>query len=249
MLSLERQNALRETYRRANPGWRPATEIYADLVKAQLAVQSGHAQAYARLLDLGCGRGGLVEQLHHPLSQTVGIDPDVGSLRQHRLDLPRAAAFSHQIPFADRSFNVVVASWVLEHVARPSLVFAEISRVLQPDGVFVFITPNGRHPLTTLNREFGRFARLQGMIVEKLYGRNSDDTFPTYYRANTGTTLRQLSQENGLCLTQLHPIPDPTYLAFTPLLFRFMCWFEAHLSVDRHLHLVGVARRHASSQC
>lgn len=248
MLSLDRQNALRETYRRANPGWRPATEIFAGLVRTHLAVQPpGLAQAQARLLDLGCGRGGLVEQLDHPLSQMVGLDPDLDSLRQHRLDLPRVAAFSHQLPFASRSFDVVVASWVLEHVARPALVFAEISRVLRSGGAFVFITPNGRHPLTTLNRQFGRFARLQGMIVEKLYGRHSDDTFPTYYRANTERTLCQLSQENGLCLTQLHPIPDPTYLAFTPLLFRFMCWFEAHLPVDRHLHLVGVARHHASS--
>ena len=50
MLSLERQNELREAYRRANPGWRPATEVYADLVRGRLSGQ-------ARLLDLGCGRG------------------------------------------------------------------------------------------------------------------------------------------------------------------------------------------------
>ena len=65
MLSLDRQNKLREQYRQMHPTWRPATEVFADLVRAQLRPES-------RVLDVGCGRGGLVEQLEHPLPQVVG---------------------------------------------------------------------------------------------------------------------------------------------------------------------------------
>jgi hypothetical protein len=36
-------------------------------------------------------RGGLVEQLAHPLPQMVGIDPDWLSLREHRLEIPRGS--------------------------------------------------------------------------------------------------------------------------------------------------------------
>lgn len=236
MLSLDRQNKLREQYRQTHPGWQPATELYADLVRAQLP-PSG------RVLDIGCGRGGLVEQLAHPLPQMTGIDPDWESLREHRLDLPRAAAFSDHIPFAAESFDVAFASWLLEHLERPSLTFSEIGRVLKPGGAFVFITPNGRHPLAWLNRGLGRFARLQGRVVARFYGRVSADTFPTYYRANETAVLQRLCQSSGLRLTELRAIPDPTYLAFTPALFRLMAWFEAKLAAERQVHLVGLVKK------
>ncbi len=236
MLSLDRQNQLREQYRQTHPGWQPATELYADLVRAQL-------RPSGRVLDIGCGRGGLVEQLSHPLAQMAGIDPDWGSLREHRLDLPRATAFSDWIPFAAASFDVVFASWLLEHLERPSQTFNEIGRVLKPGGAFVFITPNGRHPLAWLNRGLGRFSRLQGRIVAWFYGRASADTFPTYYRANETAVLRSLCRDNGFHLSEMHIIPDPTYLAFTPALFRLMSWFEAKLPANRRLHLVGLVEK------
>lgn len=240
MLSLDQQNQLREEYHQNHPDWRPATEVYADLVRV-------HLPPDGRLLDIGCGRGGLVEQLDHPLPQMLGIDPDWLSLREHRLAIPRAAAFSDNIPFAAQSFDVVFASWLLEHLARPYQTFNEIGRVLKPGGVFVFITPNGRHPLALLNRGLGRFARLQGRIVERFYGRAPADTFPTHYRANDTAVLHTLCQSAGLSLIDLHTIPDPTYLAFNAALFRFMSWFEAALPPQRRLHLVGVAQKGAQA--
>ncbi len=236
MLSLERQNALREQWRQAHPGWRPATEVYAGLVRS-------HLKPEARVLDVGCGRGGLVEQLAHPLAQVVGVDPDWLSLKEHRLEMPRAAAFSHALPFASHSFDLIFASWVLEHLAQPQTDLSEMARVLKPGGVFVFITPNRQHPLVWVNRWLARFARLQDKLVEKMYGRAAADTFPAFYRANTHPHLQHLSQQNGLTLTTLHPIADPTYLAFTPALFRFMTWFEGHLPTHRHIHLVGLMTR------
>ena len=236
MLSLEQQNALRDAYRQANPGWRPATELYAAVVQA-------HLWPGARVLDLGCGRGGLVEQLDHPLSQVVGLDPDWHSLREHRLDLPRTVATSEHLPFADACFDVIFASWVLEHLPRPLLTFQAVNRVLRPGGVFIFITPNGRHPLVWLNRGISRFARLQAHLVERLYGRHSDDTFPAYYRANASPRLRRLSRKSNFTLDELHCIPDPTYLAFTPTLFRLMSRLEQWLPDERKLHLVGTLKR------
>lgn len=181
MLSLDRQNALREQWRPANPGWRPATEVYADLVRSHLRPDS-------RLLDVGCGRGGLVEQLAHPLTQIVGVDPDWLSLKEHRLGLPRAAAISQALPFAPHSFDLIFASWVLEHLAHPQADLTEIARVLKPGGVFVFITPNRRHPLVGMNRWLARFARLQDKLVETLYGRAAADTFPP----STAPTLKPI---------------------------------------------------------
>ncbi|HFQ94117.1 MAG TPA: class I SAM-dependent methyltransferase [Anaerolineae bacterium] len=236
MLSLDKQNELREQFRQKRPGWRPATEVYADLVRSYLRPSS-------RVLDVGCGRGGLVEQLDHPLAQVVGIDPDWASLREHRLDLPRVAGLSDDLPFAPASFDVAFASWVLEHLERPLRTFCAMYRVLKPGGVFVFITPNGRHPLAWANRGLGRFSRLQGRLVAQLYGRQPDDTFPTYYRANTAVALEELCAASGLVLDNLHTIPDPTYLAFNKPVFHLMGWFEIHLPSAYRLHLVGVCRK------
>lgn len=235
MLPLDRQNALREQYRRRHPHWRPATEVYAGLVRHTLRPNS-------RVLDLGCGRGGLVEQLEHPLKFITGVDPDHLSLREHRLPLPRAQAISNHLPFAARSFDIIFASWLLEHLVRPEDDVAEISRVLRPGGAFIFITPNARHPLAMLNRLLGRLGALQARLVQRLYARAEADTFPTTYRANDHATLSHLATNAGLHLESLSAIPDPTYLAFTPALFRAAQWLDNRLAESRQLHLVGLMR-------
>lgn len=244
MLNLDRQNQLREEFRQLRPGWKPATEVYAALVRQHIGPNS-------RLLDLGCGRGGLIEQLAEThgsdmITRTIGLDPDWLSLTQHRLNLPAASGFSHALPFADESFDIIFCSWLFEHLATPAQDFAEFSRVLRPGGVLVFITPNKRHPIAWLNRMLGRFGTLQGWLVERLYGRKAEDTFPTWFRANSQQQFETLLlnvPQNRLHLAQLHAIPDPTYLAFHALIFRFMCWFEWALPQSRKLHLVGVIQK------
>jgi SAM-dependent methyltransferase len=179
----------------------------------------------------------------------VGVDPDLASLRKHRLpDLPRLAALSDRLPFRSASFDLIFCSWLLEHLSRPFLTFAEIGRVLRPGGAFVFITPNGRHPLALLNHTLGQVAQIQGWLVSGLYGRSATDAFPTTYQANTGDQLRRLAQAGNLHLATLHAIPDPSYLAFHPLLFRLMCHIEERLSDERKLHLVGVMQKEADGR-
>ena len=241
MLSLDRQNELREAYRRAHPGWQPATEIYAAWVRANLRPES-------RILDLGCGRGGLVEQLDHPLDQITGLDPDFLSLKGHRLagaepPLARVNGASQKLPFAAGSFDLVFASWVLEHLAEPAADFDQIGRVLRPGGVFIFITPNKGHPLIGFNRLAGRVGGLQDRLVGRLYGRAAADTYPAFYRANDPATIGRLARSAGMELAQIKAIPDPTYLAFRPALFRLANLLEDRLPDGRAIHLVGVTRR------
>lgn len=237
MLSLERQNKWREQYRAEHPGWQPATEVFAGHVRRRLRPDSW-------LLDVGCGRGGLVEQLGHDTGRTVGVDPDYTSLREHRLaGLPRAVAMSDGLPFARDSFDLAIAGWLLEHLADPASALTAIQRVLRPGGWLVFVTPNGRHPLGWANRLAGRLGRAQGQLVDRLYGRAESDTFPTAYRANTPQTLGELARQTGYSVAALDTIADPSYLAFNEALFRVMCTLDDRLPDDRRIHIVGVFQK------
>lgn len=234
MLSLFQQNLYRERYAAMRPGWRPATELYADLVRARL--DEGKLA-----LDLGCGRGGLVEQLgQEAAAKVVGVDPDWASLAEHRLPhLPRAAGVSLALPFAADSFDLVFCSWLLEHLADPAADLAEIGRVLRPGGSFFFVTPNRKHPLALLNRLLGGAAALQGRLVERFYGRAADDAFPTYYRANTVAKISRLGKAVGLTPAAFEIVVDPTYLVFRPWLFRPLVWVEERLPAGWGVHLIG----------
>lgn len=237
MLNLERQNELRAQYRARRPSWRPATEIYAALARTYLDPQS-------RLLDIGCGRGGLVEQLGHSPELITGLDPDWLSLAKHRLPaIGRVAGESDRLPLRSHSFDLVLASWVLEHLVSVRRALAQIYRVLKPGGTFLFITPNSRHPAAQINRLLGRSSGLQRRLVAALYGREYEDTFPTYYRANNPQQLLWLARQTGFETVTLLTLPDPTYVAFTAPLFRAAMWLEESLPASRQIHLVGALKR------
>jgi SAM-dependent methyltransferase len=91
-----------------------------------------------RVLDLGCGVGHSYELLAP--RETVGVDVDAAALagqaRETRVGDMRA------LPFPDASFDSVLAVQSIEHVPDPERVFAEVVRVLGPDGTAVFVTPN-----------------------------------------------------------------------------------------------------------
>ncbi len=106
-----------------------------------------HVAAYAlcapllppgRVLDLGCGVGHSFELLAPRVSVGVDVDPAVlvGQERE------TCAADMRELPFPDHSFGSVLAVQSLEHVPDPERVLAEATRVLEPGGLAVFVTPN-----------------------------------------------------------------------------------------------------------
>jgi SAM-dependent methyltransferase len=106
-----------------------------------------HAAAYVlcepflgpgRVLDLGCGTG----HSYHRLAprETVGVDIEPEALADQERET--VVADMRELPFDDASFASVIASHAVEHVPDPERVVAESARVLEPDGVAAFVTPN-----------------------------------------------------------------------------------------------------------
>jgi len=95
-----------------------------------------------RVLDAGCGGGGMPLSLAEEASAVVGIDPverfhDAGVRlgRERGLrNLHFALADGMALPFRDGSFDLVLSHAVIEHVADAPLYLRECARVLAPQG-------------------------------------------------------------------------------------------------------------------
>ena len=219
------------------PGWRSSGEQLEALVRSQISASS-------QVLDLGCGRGGVVELFWRDVRLAAGLDPDVPSLAEHRAPgMPVIRGRGEHLPFGASTFDLIVCLWVLEHLEQPEAVFNEVRRVLRPGGHFVFLTPNLGHPLLLMNRLAKALPQLQRRIVPRLYGRFEHDTFPVRYRANTAAAIRALAARSGLEVATLTAIADPTYLALNPLMFRASVLTERLLPAGRGVHLLGDLKR------
>jgi ubiquinone/menaquinone biosynthesis C-methylase UbiE len=235
LLSLDRQNRYRERYRALRPGWRRSGDIYESFARRAVTPEAAGA---VRVLDAGGGSGGVLELFSPQLRLAVAVDLDLPSLLQHRAPaVRRAASDLAHLPFPDGLFDLVLCSWVLEHLAQPEQQVAEVVRVLKPGGRFVFITPNSRNPVTFLNRTVPRL--LQNRLVSLLYGRADKDTYPVMYRANTLQRIDCLATAVGLRAVQVELVSDPSYLAFNDLLFAGAVLLEAVLPEERYVHIVG----------
>jgi SAM-dependent methyltransferase len=126
----------------------------------------------------------------------AGIDMDRSAIARHPGLRHRVVGNGEQLPFADNSFNLITANMVVEHVAEPSRLFGEISRVLVPGGRVLLHTPNLHGYTTTLTRLLPEQALAP--LARVLLGRKAEDVYPTYYRANSADDVRALAERHGL---------------------------------------------------
>jgi SAM-dependent methyltransferase len=232
-LPLALQNLYRERYRAMRPGWRSSGDQLEAMVRSHISPQS-------RVLDLGCGRGGVVELFWHDVELAAGLDPDSPSLAEHRAPgMPVIRGVGESLPFVDESFDLIVCLWVLEHLRDPAVTLREVRRVLQPGGHFVFLTPNLRNPLMAVNRIGKALPAVQRRLVPRFYGREEADTFPVQYRANTVEAIRRLADAADLDVFDMRVVPDPTYLAVNSLMFRASVISERFMPKSWGVHLLG----------
>ena len=89
-----------------------------------------------RILEVGCGAGDFAALLTAPEVICVDISPAAVAAARSR-GLVTHVADAQELPFADASFDVVVANWMLYHVPDRGRAIAEMARVLKPGGRFV----------------------------------------------------------------------------------------------------------------
>jgi ubiquinone/menaquinone biosynthesis C-methylase UbiE len=100
-----------------------------------------------RVLDAGCGGGGMPLSLAEEADRVIGIDlaPRFNEAG-HRLaaehglrNLHFAQANGEALPFPDAAFDMVLSHAVIEHVADAARYLRELARVLKPGG-FMYLS-------------------------------------------------------------------------------------------------------------
>jgi SAM-dependent methyltransferase len=109
-----------------------------------------------RLLDLGCGAGRHAFEAYRRGAKVVPFDYDGAELKDvaallaamsdEDMTLPGSMRApvngdATRLPFADESFDRVIAAEVLEHIPADEIAIAELARVLRPGGTMAVTVP------------------------------------------------------------------------------------------------------------
>lgn len=203
-------------------------------------VPSGYPRAVAylaphqgdRILDIGCGRGEIVNRCAEEGAYAVGLDYSQAAVEIAKQggnsSVMRADATG--LPFPADTFDKILFMEILEHLDDTDLERAlhEMKRVLKPGGYIVGSTPNAWGVILVA------LARLAGLAGIKVTTATRHDPF--HINVKNPLSVWQLFKHNGFKITlylgqdyRLYPFEVPWWklIASKLLFFALHIWWIA----------------------
>jgi 2-polyprenyl-3-methyl-5-hydroxy-6-metoxy-1,4-benzoquinol methylase len=152
-----------------------------------------------RLLDVGCGAGGLLARYRELGWQVRGIDLSEGAVeacRAQGLTVQQAGLLEADLP--SRSFDAILLHHVIEHVPRPLDALRRARELLAPGGTMVVVTPNAG----------GLGFRMYGSCWYALDA-------PRHLHLFDAATLTQACESAGLAVRRLRSVSSSRVLAWS----------------------------------
>jgi len=189
-----------------------------------LPLAAAELAGFDRILDVGCGDGQISRLLASTGATVVGVDPTWNQIRiagERGGGAMYARSGAAELPFADGSFDAIVACLVFEHIDQVDEAIAEVARVLRPGGQFSFFL---NHPLLqtpgtgwiddhTIEPP-EKYMRLGPYLPEQAFVEQVErGVFIRFIHRPLSRYLNALA-DSGLLLAQmLEPAPPPGFIA------------------------------------
>jgi len=99
-----------------------------------------HNKKGIKVIDVGCGSGGIINNLKH-CEEKVALDYSLVNLHSISNDITKIRANAENIPIESNYFDIVICIDVFEHVINEDVLSKELYRILKPGGMLLFATP------------------------------------------------------------------------------------------------------------
>lgn len=155
--------------------------------------------AHGRVLDIGCGTGGLLEELSRNGCEPHGVElnPDsVEICRKKGLDVQQGDL--EDFEFEDDCFDSIILWHVIEHVPSPTRTLEKIRKILKPGGSIYLFLPNA------------------GSYLTKIFGVNWFPwQIPFHFYHFTPRTFSAIAQKCGFKVDRLKAVTPEYYLSYS----------------------------------
>jgi len=216
---------------RSDPDVRLATDVKilprdTDTMAAFTAWIATDCTADMVVLDIGAGydRNQVDAALKPLVAQLVGVDPAETILQNASVDEAHQLTLEEFARAENRQFDLILASWVLEHLADPDAFFSTCRRLLKPGGAFYAITPNLWHYFGLLTKTTAALG-LDDWILRQLMGAQRKDEYhyPTQFRSNSIPALKRALERAGFRSVEFQCSDNPgNYDYVVPPRVRFV---------------------------
>ncbi len=175
-----------------------------------------------RVLDVGTGEGQLARLAAGLGCEVVGVDPTPGQLA---VAVERAGgpayvrAGAAPLPVRSASVDCVIACLVFEHIRDADQALAEVARVLEPGGRFLFFlnhpllqTPNsGWIDDQILDEQYWRIGPY--LVEDETMEEVEKDVFLPFIHRPLSCYVNGLARHGVLITEMVEPAPPPGFLA------------------------------------